>query len=358
MKKKKKKNIDYTPLLHIIIVILIIVIAVAIFCIAGQNNVNKMVKNTENMYKEKIEDTQKITADNVLNKQKPIPGFERYSFKYIYTMNVQGEVKNLTFKLPVPSDEYEKQYIYSFKLSPTPTRTYHDGVNNIAEYTLPRVSSGKYNITVEGIANLRTYDLLTAKKLNKNISKDKDVSRYLKSSFLIESDDAAIKRIAKSIKGDTQEEIVKNIYEYTQRTIKYKPIPKDIGAKEALKIKQGKCSEFSAVMIALCRARNIPARLVCGNIARASQQKHSWVEVYFDKYGWVAYDPTTEGTLVNIYKDGKLVKQEVRINSNKADFKYIASNRNDFSPWFISYSTAGNTNGTISVNENIQIIKN
>ncbi len=358
MKEKKKKSFDFTLLLHIIIVILIIVIIVAFFNIAGQKNVNQMVKNTENIYKEKLEDSEKISNEIKANKQiqKPKP-YEKYDFKYNYVVNIKGDVKNLNIKIPLPSDENEKQYISGLRIFPSPTRTYHDGINNIAEYKFDRYSSGILDITLVGTANVRTYDLDTAKILNKNISKEKDLTKYLKPSFLIESEDGYVKRIAKRIKGKTKEEIVANIYEYTQNVLTYTPIQQDIGAREALRIRKGKCSEYAAVMTALCRAKNIPARIVCGNIARDTFQKHTWVEVYFDKYGWVAYDPTQTISFVNIYNNGKLVRKERRIISDKSNLRYIASSRNDFSPWYLTYSSYERTSSDMSVKENITIKK-
>ncbi len=46
-------------------------------------------------------------------------------------------------------------------------------------------------------------------------------------------------------------------------------------------------------MVALLRARGVPARHVIG-FTREGQDtpKHSWVEVWLDERGWVAFDPT------------------------------------------------------------------
>ncbi len=48
------------------------------------------------------------------------------------------------------------------------------------------------------------------------------------------------------------------------------------GAKKALQTKQGKCSEYAALMVALCKAKKI--------------SQHNCVEVYYNKYGRVMYD--------------------------------------------------------------------
>lgn len=67
--------------------------------------------------------------------------------------------------------------------------------------------------------------------------------------------------------------------------------------------REGYCRYFASAMAVLCRLNGIPARVVSGYspgtfswidnayIYRASNA-HSWVEVYFDGYGWVMFDPS------------------------------------------------------------------
>jgi hypothetical protein len=51
------------------------------------------------------------------------------------------------------------------------------------------------------------------------------------------------------------------------------------------------CQMGSALFIALCRARGIPARLVGGNLLyRIAPTNHFWAEVWFDDRGWVPFD--------------------------------------------------------------------
>ncbi|NJC69777.1 transglutaminase domain-containing protein [Planosporangium thailandense] len=66
--------------------------------------------------------------------------------------------------------------------------------------------------------------------------------------------------------------------------------------------KQGFCEQYSAAMAWLVRAAGIPARVAFG-FSRGSNQSgntwtltnrnlHAWTEVYFDRFGWVPFDPT------------------------------------------------------------------
>ena len=106
-------------------------------------------------------------------------------------------------------------------------------------------------------------------------------------------------------------------------------------------------------MVALCRARNIPARIVSGNIARKENTKHTWVEVYFDEYGWVTYDPTIM-TGLHIHKiNGVIMKRENVLIKNQ---DYISSIKNDFSTYYITYSNHNSGyNGDIQLIENLKI---
>jgi hypothetical protein len=71
--------------------------------------------------------------------------------------------------------------------------------------------------------------------------------------------------------------------------------------------KSGYCQHYSAAMAILLRMGGIPARVVTGfSPGGYSKRKqawivrdtdaHSWVEAWFDEYGWVTFDPTPAAT--------------------------------------------------------------
>jgi transglutaminase-like putative cysteine protease len=72
------------------------------------------------------------------------------------------------------------------------------------------------------------------------------------------------------------------------------PGEKALGAVKAAQQKKGDCSEYSDLFVALCRAKNIPARVATGYTVRFDEisPKHHWAEVYLKKYGWVPFDPS------------------------------------------------------------------
>ncbi len=68
---------------------------------------------------------------------------------------------------------------------------------------------------------------------------------------------------------------------------------------------KGYCSYFAFAMALMVRSLDIPARVAVGffvdprlqvldfHVIRADMA-HAWVEVYFDEYGWIEFDPTSE----------------------------------------------------------------
>jgi transglutaminase-like putative cysteine protease len=69
--------------------------------------------------------------------------------------------------------------------------------------------------------------------------------------------------------------------------------------------KKGYCSYFAFAMALLCRSLGIPARVAVGFYVNPdtevlnfyevrAYQAHAWVEVYFGRYGWIEFDPSSE----------------------------------------------------------------
>jgi hypothetical protein len=69
-----------------------------------------------------------------------------------------------------------------------------------------------------------------------------------------------------------------------------------------LRLRRGFCEQYAGAMAVLVRAAGVPARLALGYTAGDEQRDgsrlittddaHAWVEVYFQSYGWVPFDPT------------------------------------------------------------------
>jgi len=68
-------------------------------------------------------------------------------------------------------------------------------------------------------------------------------------------------------------------------------------------LRQGYCDYYATAMVVLARSVGLPARLAVGYaVGRYDEEKgfyqvteedaHSWVEVYFPRYGWIPFEPT------------------------------------------------------------------
>ncbi len=79
--------------------------------------------------------------------------------------------------------------------------------------------------------------------------------------------------------------------------------PGDPVSSFLFKAKAGYCEYFAATMALMLRTQGIPARLVNGfqtgtynrvgkDFIVRGRDAHSWVEAYFPRYGWIAFDPT------------------------------------------------------------------
>lgn len=349
----KKGKTLLTIIVNILFICFLISGCVFLYNITGRKNISEIAATTEKaVYKEKpsIPEINKDTINETL------PPLKKYHFKYIFNISVNDKIDTLTFKIPVPYDENEKQYITNKNFSPEPSKIYKEGENTFAEFIFAPMTDNMETITIEGTANVRTYNLSNAKALNKNITPEKDLTQYLKPEPYIESDDPLIKSTAAKIQGSNEEETVKNIYHFVNKNLEYKIVPGLFGAKRALTDKSGKCSEFAALTVALCRAEGIPARVISGNMAKEDKlNKHSWVEVYFKEFGWVNFDPTIKPAELKKYVNGNLVGTELKYEYEKSDIDYIASIKNNLSPWFLKINSKTPITSRPMITEDFQI---
>ncbi len=127
--------------------------------------------------------------------------------------------------------------------------------------------------------------------------------------------DPRIPRLAEQIAllADNSYDKALAVETYLRTHFKYTPqlsrtVPRDPLADFLSERKQGHCEYFASSMAVMLRSRGIPARIVNGfrtgefndltsqYVVRASDA-HSWVEVFFPGYGWIAFDPTPGGSI-------------------------------------------------------------
>jgi transglutaminase-like putative cysteine protease len=125
--------------------------------------------------------------------------------------------------------------------------------------------------------------------------------------------DPAVARLAEQIVAGRAEDAarVRALEDYLRRTGRYTDTPPRLSAHDPrspveaflLGERAGHCEYFATAMVVLSRSLGIPARLVNGfaggennriggfvELSRADA--HAWVEVHYERAGWVRYDPT------------------------------------------------------------------
>lgn len=127
------------------------------------------------------------------------------------------------------------------------------------------------------------------------------INDYLSPEQYIESDNPEIINLAQQITQNSanQCQASKSIYNWVADNISYPQyFSYANGALWALQNRQGDCTEFADLFVALNRAIGIPARFVEGltyasdQETEASNMKHDWAQVYLPNIGWMPVDPT------------------------------------------------------------------
>ena len=229
-------------------------------------------------------------------------------FRFMFSRDVYftGNMQNVVLLVKVPEDIPNRQEISNIQVSPVPRKITQKSDGRYAEIFLanPR---GCTNISISGDAVVNTYNLETAQKGNKNIDTpltEEEKKLYLREEKGIDTKSRFVHNIVtRYIPTATNEvDTVKNIFDYIVNNMTYdmSDINKNKGALEALHSGTGVCEEFSRAFVTLCRAKNIPARIVSGfdipfrEDIQNNTLGHMWAEVYFPEYGWVAFDPSNQ----------------------------------------------------------------
>lgn len=125
---------------------------------------------------------------------------------------------------------------------------------------------------------------------------DKNIRAFLQPGKYCESDDRNIMELAKKLEKGNRHSTAENIFQWVSRNIAYAGYVKNVrGALSAMKNKEGDCTEFMYLFMALCRAGAVPARGIGGylcdtNTVLRPGEYHNWAEFY-DGGTWHLADP-------------------------------------------------------------------
>jgi transglutaminase-like putative cysteine protease len=217
------------------------------------------------------------------------------SFRLAYAFTAQGKTQWTRVVALVPATIPKQQMIEELVCRPEPLRLYEVGGNRYAEFFFVR-PAGKFKVEITGRAKLLRYDLSVARAARS--VQAGDLKPYLVDEPFLEKDDPKIAAAAAKLSGADETETVKRVYDFVMDRMTHTgdDLSTDGGdAVKALTTGKGDCTEYADLMVALCRAKGLPARHVIGLIDQAPDMpRHSWAEVYLRRHGWVPFDPTAD----------------------------------------------------------------
>ena len=119
---------------------------------------------------------------------------------------------------------------------------------------------------------------------------------YLKPEPFVESDDPQILQLARQLRGKDSMQTARHLFRWVAGNIRYAGyLREERGALYALRKREGDCTEYTDLFVALCRAGGIPARGIggypCGSDALLKPNTyHNWAE-FFQDGAWHIADP-------------------------------------------------------------------
>jgi hypothetical protein len=132
---------------------------------------------------------------------------------------------------------------------------------------------------------------------NRKAPADPPTADDLRPNLWVQSDDRLIVADAKKAAGDEKDpwRAAVALERFVNREVTKKNFSQTFAsAAEVARSREGDCTEHSVFLMALCRARGIPARAAFGLVYLPSQQAffyHMWTEAYIEKR-WIPIDGT------------------------------------------------------------------
>ncbi len=213
---------------------------------------------------------------------------QRYiKFSHVFHPTKMEALYEGYFQLQLIPNKLPNQEVDSIRFSKQPSEYKNIEGMLYARWNIEDIVIGE-PITTDTYVKIYHYDLALAKKKS---SPDIDIMAYelyTKDEKHYQTWRRKIKRQAKKLRDTSRLATVENIFDFVKGHLAYKIFEnQNRSAILAFDQKEGDCTEYSELMIALCRSLKIPARIVSGyTLSKTSSPGfHNWVEVYFDDLG-------------------------------------------------------------------------
>jgi transglutaminase-like putative cysteine protease len=174
--------------------------------------------------------------------------------------------------------------------------------NHYAEFDLSRQPAGtKQSVNID--YQLSVYELA----YDLSACQGDLLDEFLQPELHIESANPQISALASELSRgkDTVCQQVQAFYDYIGIELVYTTNGENWGAQAALGPMGADCTEYTSLLVALSRAKGIPARYFEGLLyldkgtTAIAKTEHAWPDVYLPGVGWTALDPTLGRIPVN-----------------------------------------------------------
>jgi len=268
---------------------------------------------------------------------------KRLSVEYVIHFMTQGpdDLLSADFYIAVPEDRYHQGLLGQPVFSPEPNEILTDRFGQrVARFRRDRLKPGLHleaSMAVDVVLNRTRFWIEPERVLPLNTIPPDIRKAYLSDGRKYRlRDPVVIEAVRRAIGDETHPYwMARRIYQFVLDKLDYRLSGGWDPAPLLLERGTGSCSEYSFVLIALCRAAGIPARYVGGIVTRGDDAFvdnvfHRWVEVYLPGYGWIPVDPdrgdrkTPRGQALGFgYLDNRVVVTTVSGGESEyLDWKY------------------------------------